>query len=76
MRNPSHTENQHIQLYTRNCTACWKCVENCPKKVIGKIYIIFHKHARIDNSKECTGCLKCVKTCEYDAIRPIDKKLN
>jgi NAD-dependent dihydropyrimidine dehydrogenase PreA subunit len=76
MRKQNRLETVYIQIYTRNCKACWNCVETCPKKVFGKIDIIFHKHARIDNSKECIGCLKCVKACEYVAIIPIDKKLN
>ena len=71
MKKHNRIENQYIQLLTKNCKACWKCVENCPKKVIGKVNIIFHKHARINNSMECNGCLKCVKTCEYIAIRPL-----
>jgi len=73
MRTHNRIENKYIQLNTRNCEACWKCVENCPNKVIGKVNIIFHKHARISNSKKCTGCLRCVKICEYDAIRPLIK---
>jgi 2-oxoglutarate ferredoxin oxidoreductase subunit delta len=50
------------------CKACWKCVEACPKAVIGKIDFLFHKHAVIRNPESCTGCLKCVKACKYGVI--------
>ena len=71
MRTHKSAENQYIQLDTKNCKACWKCVEKCPKKVIGKVNIFIHKHARIVNSKECIGCLKCVKICEQGAIKTL-----
>jgi 2-oxoglutarate ferredoxin oxidoreductase subunit delta len=66
-----HLATEHIQLYRKNCKACWKCVENCPQKVFGKINIIFHKHSRINNPEECNGCLKCLKFCEHDAISKV-----
>jgi len=73
MSKHDHIETAHVQLFRKNCQACWKCIGKCPQKVIGKVDIFFHKHSRINNSKDCTGCLKCVKTCEHDAIRPKDK---
>ena len=51
----------HILINTKNCNACGKCIEVCPKEVIGKVNIIFHKHAHIDEAEQCIGCLKCVK---------------
>ena len=72
---PDHLGTGYIQLYSRNCMACWECIRICPQKVIGKVDIIIHKHARINSSKECTGCLKCVRTCKNGAIEPI-KNLN
>ena len=73
MSKHNQIETNYIQLYKKNCKACWKCIGNCPQKVIGKIDIFFHKHSRINNPEECNGCLKCVKICEYDAIRVRDK---
>jgi uncharacterized Fe-S center protein len=59
---------QHIQLNTGNCKACWACIEKCPKGVLGKIDIFFHRHAKIKNPAECTGCLQCLTACKFNAI--------
>jgi len=64
-------ETSYIQLNTSECTACFKCIEACPKNVIGKINILIHKHAVIRNGEECTGCGRCVKVCDAGAISSI-----
>lgn len=58
----------HILINTKICDACGKCIEACPKGVLGKVNIIFHKHAHVDESEQCIGCLKCVKACPQKAI--------
>jgi NAD-dependent dihydropyrimidine dehydrogenase PreA subunit len=63
-----HNSTQYIELNTRVCQACWKCVETCPNHVLGKIDIFFHKHARVDNADACKGCKKCVRVCPNGAI--------
>lgn len=70
---PNHSKTGYIQIYSKNCIACWECVKICPQNVIEKLDIIFHKHkhAHIDTSKECIGCFKCVKTCKNNAIKRI-----
>lgn len=60
----------HILINTKSCDACGKCIEACPKEVLGKVNIIFHKHAHINEAKQCIGCLKCVKACPQNAIIP------
>ena len=67
-RTSKHNSTKYILLDTHLCQACWKCIESCPEGVIGKFYIIFHKHARIDHAEKCKGCQKCVKTCPEQAI--------
>jgi ferredoxin len=62
---------KYIQLNTRKCKACWKCVEICDKNVIGRINLPWHKHAVIVRSNNCAGCLKCMKACEHNAISKI-----
>ncbi len=62
---------KYIQLETRKCEACWKCVEACDKNVFGRINLPWHKHAVIVRSNNCTGCLKCKKACEHNAISKI-----
>lgn len=47
---------------SRNCTACWACVDACPQKAIGKVKVLWHRHAVIHRAK-CIGCMKCVATC-------------
>jgi NAD-dependent dihydropyrimidine dehydrogenase PreA subunit len=27
----------HVWANPRNCIACWKCIDTCPKQVIGKV---------------------------------------
>ena len=61
-------QTAHIQLDPHKCKACWECIEACPKQVLGKIDLPFHKHAKIVNPEACIGCKKCVKTCQYGAI--------
>jgi len=62
---------KYIQLDTRKCKACWKCVEACDKNVFGRINLPWHKHVVIVRCNNCTGCLKCMKTCEHNAISKI-----
>ena len=59
---------KHIQLDPRKCQACWECFETCPKQVLGKIDLPFHKHTNIVNPDACIGCKKCVKACQHGAI--------
>lgn len=59
---------RYITLNTHLCQACWACVVACPNGALGKIDIIFHKHAHIDNAQACKGCRKCVKACQNQAI--------
>ncbi|MGS0763400.1 4Fe-4S dicluster domain-containing protein [Syntrophomonas curvata] len=58
----------HIMINIEKCVACGKCIEACPKEVLGKVNVIFHKHAHIDKTEQCVGCLKCVKACPQNAI--------
>jgi NAD-dependent dihydropyrimidine dehydrogenase PreA subunit len=66
----SKDRTEYICLDSGKCKACWKCLEECPKDVFGKINILIHKHAKIVKSDSCTGCLKCIKACYHGAINP------
>ena len=57
-----------ISVNTGNCKACWKCKDNCPNNVFGKIDFLGHRHIKVMNPDKCTGCLICVKTCTFGAI--------
>lgn len=59
---------EYISIDTGMCIACWKCVEICGKKVIGKVDLFFHKHARLKKPQDCSGCLRCAKVCGAGSI--------
>ena len=54
-----------IAMNPSHCVACWRCVEQCPKNVIGKVGFLWHKHAAFQNPDACIGCKKCIKTCPH-----------
>jgi uncharacterized Fe-S center protein len=66
-----YASTQYIQLDTRICKACWKCLDICPNNVIGRINLPFHKHARINNKINCKGCLRCLNVCESTALSKV-----
>ena len=66
-------QTEHIALDPHKCEACWKCVEVCPKQVLGKLRILWHKHAKLFHPEACIGCKKCVKACQYGSITAIKK---
>lgn len=60
----------------RLCTACWECVEKCPKKVIGKAGFFLHRHTVFKNADACIGCGKCIKTCHNSVFFKLDKTVS
>ena len=58
----------YILLDRSRCEACWRCVEACPRSVIGKIDLLGHRHAKIRAAAECQGCGRCVNACEAGAL--------
>jgi ferredoxin len=50
------------------CVACWKCIDVCPKKVIGKVSFLWHKHIIIKNAENCIGCKNCIKICPQEVF--------
>ncbi|MFH1542827.1 MAG: DUF362 domain-containing protein [bacterium] len=49
------------------CTACGKCIDNCPKDTIA-----FDTQGKAEiNLDKCIGCGQCIVSCNFDAI-PID----
>jgi ferredoxin len=66
---PRHVSTKYIEVDTKRCQACWKCVETCPEKVLGKVILFRHRHVRVDLAQACKGCKKCVRICPNQAIR-------
>lgn len=65
---------EHISINPHGCIACWKCVEKCPKKVIGKVGFLWHKHAILKNADACIGCKMCIKVCPQGVFSEIGKE--
>jgi len=66
--NRNHTFTPFVKLDTHKCKACWKCMTDCPDKVIGKVDLPWHKHVLLLEPGKCTGCNKCIKGCEFGAL--------
>jgi NAD-dependent dihydropyrimidine dehydrogenase PreA subunit len=67
----NRTQTAYIRLDTGKCTACWICQEKCPKNVIGRINLLWHKHARIIDGNNCIGCFLCIKLCKSNALSKV-----
>ncbi len=63
-----HDTTAHVLLDTNRCIDCGKCIEACPKGVLGQVNFLIHKHAHVDQADICIGCLNCVKACQQKAI--------
>ncbi len=63
-----------IEIHTRHCIACWKCVVACHRHTLGKVDFFGHRHARIEDASRCTGCRLCVSACGSGAIVEINKE--
>ncbi|MDE6115105.1 MAG: 4Fe-4S binding protein [Muribaculum sp.] len=55
-------EVKHPKFSSRNCTACWKCVDICPNKAIIRVRFLWHRHAK-PLYYSCVGCNRCVSVC-------------
>jgi DNA-directed RNA polymerase subunit D len=51
-----------IEVSSRHCDACGKCVEICPRKVLAKT----DNKITVRNLMACTLCQDCVETCPKD----------
>ncbi|MDE6438151.1 MAG: 4Fe-4S binding protein, partial [Muribaculaceae bacterium] len=52
----------------RRCTACWRCVEACPRHALEKVKFFWHIHAVLLRGR-CIACNLCVKTCPNGCFR-------
>lgn len=73
-RNKHSHYTKFISMNTMSCVGCWDCITVCPKKVIGKVHFLWHKHAIIRNADNCIGCLNCIKVCKHHVFLTISKK--
>lgn len=67
------TVTAYIAMNPNCCKACWKCVGECPKKVIGKAGRLWHRHVAFINEDACIGCGKCIRICPNKVFCKLDK---
>lgn len=60
-----------LQIFQKKCTGCEKCVEKCPRKVLGVTYTQDGSYATIEYRDRCVGCARCFWVCPSDAIELI-----
>ena len=68
-----NTQTAFVHLNSYACTACWKCIDACPEKVIDKSFLyagetVIHEQVLLYNANACTGCMQCIQACQFDAI--------
>jgi len=51
-----------IKISDKNCNACAKCVEICPRNVFAKV----DKKIEVRNLRACTLCQDCVEACPQE----------
>ena len=73
--NRKNTNTPFVQLDTKKCKACWKCIDNCANNVINKVDLPWHKHALLVEPSACTGCLNCIEVCKNGAFTPVSKTI-
>jgi 2-oxoglutarate ferredoxin oxidoreductase subunit delta len=69
-----HIKTEYLDIDIAKCTACGKCIEECPNqvlKVVGIKFLINHRHIKVAKPEECIGCLSCVEACPEGAITGI-----
>ena len=71
------------QVDTKKCTACGKCIQACPKKLIeivpdkSKVRVLCNskdkgRQVKINCRAGCIGCTLCQKACSAGAITVVD----
>ena len=60
-----------LQILTKKCIRCERCVSRCCRKVLGMMYKDGKAYTSIEYKDRCVGCGGCVRTCPSDAIELI-----
>lgn len=63
-----HNKTDHIVINPHRCVGCFQCTQVCPKDVLCKIPLPFHKHVHINHPEACIGCQRCIQICPVGAI--------
>jgi NAD-dependent dihydropyrimidine dehydrogenase PreA subunit len=67
----SDKSTKYVHLDTHKCDACWQCIDECKRGVLGKVDFWFHKHVKIVNAERCSGCKRCVDVCPNGVFEPL-----
>jgi ferredoxin len=52
-----------VWVNPRNCNACGRCLDACPKQVLGVDGFFWHRHVVLENPDACNGCKNCLHVC-------------
>jgi len=64
-----------INVFSRKCNGCEKCLSVCNRKVFGLSYYDNKEYAVAEYPERCNNCGKCMDACINNAIE-ITKKIN
>jgi len=53
-----------VEFDSHQCQACWSCIDACPKQVIGKVSVLWHKHAALRRAKTASGVSSALRSAE------------
>ena len=67
-------QTKYVALDTHRCVACWQCVGKCPKQVIGRVSVLWHRHVVFAHPEACIGCRRCVKICPQGAFSVVSQE--
>lgn len=68
---PRHDRTSFVELVPGACAACGDCAAACPRRVLGMLAILGHRHVHVDHAAACVGCRRCVASCARGAIREL-----
>lgn len=67
-----HHRTRFVEFDLRRCQACGRCVEACPRQVLGMVAFFRHRHVHVDHADRCRGCRACAAACPHDLVHRLD----
>lgn len=58
MRSARHAFTRFVQFNPQTCKACWQCIDECPRGVLGQVSFRRHEHIHVDKPEVCIGYLQ------------------
>ena len=63
----------YIILDTHKCDACWECIDECKRGVLGKVDFWFHRHVKVEYAARCSGCNRCIDVCPNGVFEAVQQ---